>query len=206
MNSENPYDRKYAGEEYYWGKTPSSMCAKVLEFADAVGSKCPKLIDLGSGEGRDAVHFAQHGFDVTALELSPVGVEKTIRLAVDSGVSVTAIQGDIFTCELQNNHYDVIFSTGTLHYLPPDIRRDRFDHFKNATVPGGINAQMVFVEKPFVEKAPDAEEKRYLFRSGELMSYYWDWEILFSVEEIFDCQLGDIPHRHACNRIVARKS
>lgn len=205
MSKKNSYDQKYAGNDYYWGKTPSAMCAKVLEFTEAPAASKLRLIDLGSGEGRNAVHFAREGFDVTALELSSVGVEKTKRLAFENKVTLAAVQDDILSCKLPVSHYDVIFSTGTMHYLPPDIRPARFDHFKNATVVGGLNALSVFVEKPFVEQAPDAEQCVYLFRSGELMSFYWDWEILFSVEEIFDCRSGGRPHRHACNRIIARK-
>ena len=36
------------------------------------------------------------------------------------------------------------------------------------------------------------------------MAYYWDWEILFSVEEVFDDMSGGVPHKHAVNRIIAR--
>jgi len=61
------------------------------------------------------------------------------------------------------------------------------------------------VEKPFIPRAPDAEATAYLYRSGELMSYYWDWEILYCVEEIFDCMSSGIPHKHAVNRIIARR-
>ena len=43
------------------------------------------------------------------------------------------------------------------------------------------------------------------YERSELMSYYHDWEILFSVEEIFDCMSGGIPHKHAVNRIIARR-
>lgn len=63
----------------------------------------------------------------------------------------------------------------------------------------------VLVEKPFIDPAPDAEDSAYLFRSGELMSYYHDWEILFTAEEVFDCNTSGVAHRHAINRIIARR-
>lgn len=37
------------------------------------------------------------------------------------------------------------------------------------------------------------------------MGYYWDWEILYCTEEIFDCMSSGIPHKHAVNRIIARR-
>jgi tellurite methyltransferase len=61
------------------------------------------------------------------------------------------------------------------------------------------------VEKPFIDKAPDGEESSFYYKSGELMNYYWDWEILFCTEEIFNCMSSGIPHKHAVDRIIARK-
>jgi tellurite methyltransferase len=37
------------------------------------------------------------------------------------------------------------------------------------------------------------------------MSYYWEWEILYGTEEIFDCTSSGVPHKHAVNRIIARR-
>jgi len=78
-------------------------------------------------------------------------------------------------------------------------------HYREQTSAGGINALSVFVEKPFIAEAPDAETTAYPYRSGELMSYYWDREILCSVEEIFDCPSSGIPHKHAVNGMIARR-
>lgn len=69
----------------------------------------------------------------------------------------------------------------------------------------GANAFSVLVEKPFIPTAPDAEACAFLYRSGELMGYYWDWEIVHAVEEIFDCMSSGKPHQHAVNRVIARR-
>lgn len=79
------------------------------------------------------------------------------------------------------------------------------DNYKDHTNPGGINVHSVFVDKPFIEDAPDSEETAHKWMSGELMTYYHDWKIEWNVEEIFDCDSSGIPHRHAMNRIAAKK-
>lgn len=203
MSKENPYDQKYAAEEYYWGKQPSAMCDRVIEIIRPSSDYRPKLLDLGCGEGRNAVYFAQHGFDVFGLDTSLPGLKKAKRYAEEVGVSVETIQADIINYTLKDT-YDVIFSTGTLHYLPPEVRSQRFQDYKDCTSPDGINALSVFVEKPFIPRAPDAEATAHVYQSGELMSYYWDWEILYSTEEIFDDMSSGIPHQHAVNRIISR--
>jgi tellurite methyltransferase len=204
MEKETPYDGKYAGREFYWGKTPSAMCDRIIEIAKPGPDRSLKLLDLGCGEGRNAVYFARHGFEVVGLDLSPPGLEKTRKYAEEMGVHVETIHADIVHYELRET-YDVLFSTGTLHYLPPEVRSQRFQNYKDCASLDGINAFSVFVEKPFIPRAPDAEETAHAYSSGELMGYYWDWEILFSTEEILDCKSGGVPHRHAVNRIIARR-
>jgi tellurite methyltransferase len=205
MKNENPYDHRYAGDQYYWGKRPSAMCDRVLEIIRPGADSHPSLLDLGCGEGRNAVYFAGRGFDVTGLDMSLPGLEKTRRYAEEAGVRVITVQADILGYRL-NRDYDVIFSTGTLHYLPPEIREKCFEDYKSHTIPGGVNAMNVFVTKPFLPRAPDTDGNEHHYKSGELLGYYWDWEVLYCTEEIFDCASGGILHRHAVDRVIARKT
>ena len=204
MKKDNPYDQRYGNKELYWGKEPSSLCAKVIEIVRPRADFRPRLIDLGCGEGRNAVYFAQNGFDVVGLDSSSVGLNKMKKNAVEARVKIEPLQADIITYRLTET-YDVIFSTGTLHYLPSETRSRHFKDYKDHAATNGICAFSVLVSKPFVPKAPDAEEEAYLYKSGELMSYFWDWEILHSEEEIFNCTSSGIPHKHAVNRIIAKR-
>jgi len=204
MKKDTLYDQGYASKRYYWGKKTSALCDKVIEIIRPSSDFHPKLLDLGCGEGRNAVYFAKHNFEVVGLDLSLVGLEKTRRYAKEVGVHVETIHADIVSYQLSDT-YDVIFSTGTLHYLPPEVRSQRFQNYKDCTSPNGINAFSVFVTKPFVSRAPDAEDSAYPYKSGELMSYYWDWDILYCAEKIFDCMSSGVPHKHAVNKIIARK-
>jgi tellurite methyltransferase len=204
VKADNPYDQRYAGQDYYWGHKPSAMCDRVLQFVQSPTDAPRRLLDLGCGEGRNAVYFAQHGFQVVGLDASVPGLKKTQRYAAEVGVQVEMVAANIVTYDL-TGQYDVIFSTGTLQYLPPELREQRFQQYKDATVPGGLNAMSVFVYKPFIPRAPDGESTSYRYRSGELLGYYWDWEILYCTEEIFDCMSGGVPHQHTTDRVIARK-
>ena len=78
---DNPYDQRYAAQEYYWGKKPSAMCERVMDLVRPRPGFYPRLLDLGCGEGRNAVHFAKHGFEVVGLDASLPGLEKRRRYA-----------------------------------------------------------------------------------------------------------------------------
>ena len=198
----NPYDERYEQPGHYWGKAPSRMCYRVLQLLPP--DRPLRLLDIGCGEGRNAVFFARNGYRVTAFDTSPAGIAKTSQLAADAGVRIEAFVADINVFHL-TEPFDVLFSTGVLQYVPPQARGNLFAHYQEHTRAGGLNAFSVFVKKPFIPESPDAEETAHKWRSGELFTYYHDWRIEFCTEEIFGCISGGVPHQHAVNRMVARK-
>lgn len=50
----------YGRDEYYWGTEPGSLAKMAVEYLpdDPAGKR---LLDLGAGEGKDAVFFAERG-------------------------------------------------------------------------------------------------------------------------------------------------
>jgi len=195
------YDERYERSGYYWGKLPSHSCYRVLQMLPP--DRPLRLLDIGCGEGRNAVFFARNGYQVTAFDTSPGGIEKTKQLAADAGAPVEAFAADINKFRL-TEPFDVLFSTGVLQYVPPGQRKDLFSNYRRYTSPGGLNVFSVFVKKPFIDKAPDAEKTAYKWISGELLTYYHEWKIEYSSEDIFDCMSSGVAHQHAVNRIVAR--
>jgi len=198
----NQYDQKYASEAFYWGKKPSPVCLKVLEFFPV--DRPLRLIDIGCGEGRNAVFFARNGFQVTAFDLATTGVAKTKQLAAEAGVRIETFEADMLKHRL-TEPFDVIFCHGCLQYVSPDMRQSLLEHYKQHTNPGGLNVLSAFVKKPFIAKAPDAESTAHKWISGELFTHYHDWRIDLCTETIFDCMSSGIPHRHAMDQLIARK-
>lgn len=199
---ENIYNKKYTKDGYYWGKTPSKMCYKVLKLSPP--DRPLKLLDIGCGEGRNAVLFARNGYKVTAFDLSIKGIEKTKKMAEEAGVSMKLFKADVNAFRLEEN-FDILFSSGVLHYIPKELKEEIFKNYKTYTIKNGLHVFSVFVNKPFIKKAPDAEDKTQRWISGELFTFYHDWKIEYCEEEIFDCGSGGIPHKHAINRVIARK-
>ena len=178
------------------------MCFDVLKRMPP--ARHLRLLDIGCGEGRNAVFFARNGYDVHAFDISDKGLEKTQRLARQAGVSVRTFQADLNEFRLTDT-FDILFSTGTLHSSQPSTRAELFETFKAFTAEGGLNVFSVFVRKPFIPRAPDGDANARPWRSGELFTLYHDLKIEWCVEEIFDCMSSGVPHRHAVNRMIAQK-
>lgn len=162
------------------------------------------LLDVGCGEGRDAVFFAGKGYSVTAFDDSPIGIEKAKRLAEKENVSIEVFVADINEFRL-SYAFDVIFSTGVFQYIPEERRSDIIGNYRKFTSHDGLNALSVFVKKPFIAEAPDHETASFDWFSGELLSHYHDWKIEFTTEEIFECMSSGVPHQHAISKVIARK-
>lgn len=196
------YEEEYKSPGYYWGIQPSKMCLEVLELMPPV--KRLKLLDIGCGEGKDSVFFAKVGYDVTAFDISDAGIEKTKILAHKAGVKVKVFKADLLDYRLDCK-FDILFSSGVLHYIKPQYRTEIFNNYKEHTNPNGIHAFNVFVKKTFIPPAPEREPTAAKWITGELFTHYADWLIHECSEVIFDCNSSGIPHKHAMNKILAQR-
>ncbi|OWR30736.1 XRE family transcriptional regulator [Saccharibacillus sp. O23] len=196
------YEEAYQTQDYYWGTEPNSACYQVLRLMPP--TRRLKLLDIGCGEGKDAVFFARNGYEVSAFDVSDAGIAKTKALAEKVGVPIHVFKADLSDYRLET-HYDIIFSSGVLHYLKPEYRRDVFDNYKKFTNPGGLHVLNVFVHKPFIAPPPEKEPNAFKWHSGELLGHYRDWLIEDSSEIVFDCDSSGISHQHAMAKMMAKK-
>ncbi|PYI53971.1 SAM-dependent methyltransferase [Paenibacillus flagellatus] len=198
--------RLYGGTDYYWGKEPSFLAGRVAQVVPPDKKAGATLLDLGAGEGRDSVRFAELGFDVVAVDWAPAGLAKASRLADERGVRIATREADLndFAWE---GEADVVYSIGALQYIRPDRRAEQFRRFRDGTAPGGVHVLFAFVDHPDVAPAPDWGVNEYLYGRDELMRYYDDagWETLAAEERIFDCDSSGVPHRHAASVLIVRK-
>ena len=196
------YENVYGNtDEYYWGVSPSHMCLEAIKLMPP--DRHIKVIDIGCGEGKDAVFLARCGYDVSAFDLSSSGIEKVKLLAEKANVSVNAFTADILEYRLEC-HYDILYSSGVLHYIRPELHNEIIENYKAHTNENGLNIFNVFIEKPFVLPAPEKEEA-WLWHSGQLLTYYRDWLIEDFSEVIFECNSSGISHQHAMNVMYARR-
>ena len=203
MSIRTNYEKWYEGDEYYWGLEPGDFLFDLIKLVPPAENT--KVLDIGCGEGKDAVFMAEKGYDVTAFDLTENGIRKTIALAHKRGVKVNAYVDDINTFET-DEQYDIIFSTGTVQYIFDENKEAFFKKLEKITKPNGIVFINVFVEKSFLELPPDWDKEEKMWKSGELFTYFSDWKFEKIDEVIFEDNSGGIPHYHCMDTIICRKS
>lgn len=110
------WNDRYAAEDRVWGGDPNRFVVQYLSDLTPGAA-----IDLGAGEGRNAVWLAQRGWDVTAVDFSAVGLEKARAMAAEAQVPLATVAQDALLFE-PSVHVDLVL----LSYLQvPDAVQDR---------------------------------------------------------------------------------
>ncbi|MCL2235731.1 MAG: class I SAM-dependent methyltransferase [Defluviitaleaceae bacterium] len=88
------WERTYAGNQDKFGTSPSEPAIKAAELFKSRGVK--SILELGGGQGRDTIYFAQNGFDVHVLDYSHAGIASIQKKAQLMGLShkITATRHD----------------------------------------------------------------------------------------------------------------
>src|SRR5687768_8379395 len=76
------WDERYAASDLVWSREPNQFVAD--ELADLEPGTA---VDLGAGEGRNAIWLASRGWSATAVDFSQVALDKGARLAGDLDVT-----------------------------------------------------------------------------------------------------------------------
>lgn len=100
------WDQRYAISDYYYGTEPNDFLKENLQLFQAKG----KILCLAEGEGRNAVFLAKLGFDVTAVDISEVGLQKLSELANASNVKVKTICANLADFQIDPESWDGIIS------------------------------------------------------------------------------------------------
>jgi SAM-dependent methyltransferase len=106
------WDRRYRGTELVWTAQPNRFLVQALR-----GLPPGRALDLGSVEGRNAVWLAEGRWQVTAVDFSPVALDKARRLGQARGVTVDWVLEDLRNYEPEPGAYDLVL-VAYLH-LPP---------------------------------------------------------------------------------------
>ncbi len=135
MFTQEFWDDRYSGHRHVWSGRPNAYL--VTEAGDLAAARA---IDIGCGEGGDAVWLARRGWQVTGADVSPVGLERAAQNARDAGQDIAARitwqQLDLFADDWRSLGPHDLVSSQYLH-LPPDTRSRSVQRMADAVAPGG---------------------------------------------------------------------
>jgi len=182
------WNQRYrSGEQVFENPAPL-----VVQFV--AGLPPGRALDLAAGAGRNALYLAEHGWDVTAVDGSPVGIDILLGRARQRNPAMDAIDAKV--ADLEAGGFDVPPQSFHLVLSCYFLQRSLIPMMKSALVPGGLLIMIVHITD--ADQPQGTPTRAY---PGELGSFFEGWRILHYREG----EPGESAHRHAVAELVAQK-
>jgi SAM-dependent methyltransferase len=123
------YDGTYSAPEEQSSFNQNAN-AFLIEMASPL--KPGTALDVGMGQGRNAIWLAQHGWEVTGFDLSDVGVKLARERAEKLGVQLNAVVQSAEEFDFGKNRWDMVVVT----YVP--LSALLVDRIRQSLKPGGV--------------------------------------------------------------------
>lgn len=105
-----------------------------------------RVLELGSGPGRNALYLAERGSQVDAIDLAQSSIDWANERANERQLDVRFRQGNLFELSIEDAAYDFVYDSGCFHHIAPHRRHDYIRVVTDALRPGGCFALTCFVE------------------------------------------------------------
>ena len=166
MGSMQKWDARYGAHDYVTPREPAPFL--VERCADLVPGRA---LCLAAGSGRNAVFLASIGFEVTAVDISSVGLGRCEKLAAERQVQVELVVADLQEYEMGHEEYDLIC---IIHYHNPLL----FPRVREAVKQGGhVLFQTFSIDHVGRDWGP--RDPVHLARGADLLVAFASWRTRF---------------------------
>jgi cyclopropane fatty-acyl-phospholipid synthase-like methyltransferase len=127
-----------------------------------------RVLDIGCGEGVNAVYLAMQGFSVTGVDFVAPALELARVRAGAAGVALELHESDVLEFDPPTT-YDLILDSGCLHHVPPAKVAGYSERIKRWQAPGGDYLLVHFLKRHALDWRP-ADPRRV--RREEIMRWF----------------------------------
>ena len=131
-------------------KRPLKQKPLIDRFAEtyAVEHGIQNVLDLGTGEGRNALRLAgYYGMNVLGVDIDPLAISAARNHARQRGLSVHFERGDVTNFQ-PGILFDAVISNEVLHQLPKEGQGKLLQAMQDHTRVGGFNVVSGYLVKP----------------------------------------------------------
>ena len=190
------WDRTYADNPVFFGSEPSFIARRAMEVMKKEG--CRDVLELGPGQGRDTVHLAVAGYNISAVDYSPV----SCRQLSDACDNVEAVCCDMRRgLPFPDRHFDACFSHMffTMSFRSWELEEMMCEIYR-VLRPGGLVFYSVRNHKdPHFRKGNHVAEEIWE-NNGFEVRYFCEYDIRrlaqrFDLVSIEEFEEGELPRR-----------
>jgi SAM-dependent methyltransferase len=167
------WDRQHADSQA--ADQPSRFLRKIIE-SGAWEIPRGRAVDIACGKGRNALFLADQGFDVVAIDVSPVALEEGRRRAFERSLSITFQHADLEQVRLPAESFDLVIN---FNYLQRSLVPQLSAAMKNG---GYVIFETYSIDQ---QAAGHPKNPEYLLARNELLDYFRDFHVLYYREGKF---------------------
>ena len=128
---QEPWDQRYSASDQLWSGEPNGALV-----SETGGLGPGRALDVGCGEGADALWLAARGWEVTALDVSRVALDRAAQQAARVGVQVRWLHGGLVEAALPAASFDLVSAQYPALLRTPGRHAERA--LLGAVAPGGM--------------------------------------------------------------------
>ena len=125
------WDRRYADAERIWSGRPNGQLV-----TETAGLTPGRVLDVGCGEGADAVWLAERGWQVTALDVSKLALDRASAHARQAGVTVHWLHSGLEDAGLPAASFDLVSAQYAALFKTADRKAEHV--LLDVVAPGGV--------------------------------------------------------------------
>ena len=179
------WNERYRGSACVWSGHPNEAVTEYAPAPTAGPKGLPRALDLGCGEGGDAIWLASQGWQVVGVDWAAVALDRARAAAADAGVEVSFVEADVtdrsrVTALAADGPFDLV----TVAFLHPEVcdQTKVYSPLPPLVAPGGHLLVVAHAAAPPWADA-SAHEHRFLSAAEELSMLELDpelWETVFA--------------------------
>ncbi len=196
------YDRLYSAVGTLWSEAPGRMVRQASKI-----SRVGRALDVGCGDGKNALYLAKLGWEVDAFDVSALALacfQK--RLKGTKNLSIRAWQDNAHDCDLRQRSYQLVVAYGLYHCLSDADVVAAHSRVTRAVAPGGLLAYAAFNDR--LPVPPNhGTEKLYLRDEDHILGLALGWTVeAYQIGTISEAHFPVIgEHQHSLTWALLRK-
>jgi tellurite methyltransferase len=192
----------YRMKKSYYGEQASPSLIRYLQMYNVANQGTS--LDLGCGQGRNALYLASQGFSVIGVDSSDEAIKSLTESAKAKELNIIGEVSNMTDFDIAPNFYNLIVANTSLDHLSvEDGNRVAQDMIRGLALGGYIFVSVFMTSDP--GKSETAEHVKHYYHTGELRKQFNDLLLLSYQEEMWmDTEHGD-PHYHSMARLFAQR-
>jgi tellurite methyltransferase len=135
-----------------------------------------RALDVGCGQGRNALYLSQHGFEVDAWDINENSLQKLRQIIQTEQIdNIQVQQRDLNADQSITGRYDFICCTVVMMFLEAQTVKPLIAQMQQATNVNGFNLIVCAMD---TDDIPAQSDFPFTFKAGELSALYESWNII----------------------------